>query len=581
VADFPDEAITRLPPDVPYTPWHLREHIRIASATSPTASGTAPNSRRPGREGRLVGRGRTLRVDDLKFGQTAPAFVRDRPALASRRSADRGHRQARQRYPNLDWRADTDGMSQHQPIAPPSNHPGSGDPAIAPATDEALLATAREVLDANWTGRYTRPSQALYPHQWSWDSAFIAVGRSWYDAERARLELETLFEAQWETGMVPSIVFDPAAPPDAYFPGSDVWQSQRSPAAPRGRPTSGITQPPIHARAALEVHRHAPPDQMPASLAWLERMYPRLVAQQRYLDSARDPRGTGLAAIVHPWESGLDDSPAWDRDFDRIEVPSGGLPPYRRRDLGHAVAIDRPTDADYDRFLYLLTLERDADYDDARVIATSPFLMVDPLFNAIRLWSEHALIEIAGLVGADPAPHRAAARRIHDALLGELWIAPRQRFCAWDLRRNQREPEDTIVSFAPLLDPDLPRPIMAAICRELESPSFHPRREGLHYLVPTFDERAPGFDPDRYWRGPVWLNTNWLLWHGLRQHGRDALANEIVASSIELVCRSGFHEYFDPLDGTGHGSDSFSWSAALFTDMVRASRIPLTMANNS
>jgi glycogen debranching enzyme len=84
-----------------------------------------------------------------------------------------------------------------------------------------------------------------------------------------------------------------------------------------------------------------------------------------------------------------------------------------------------------------------------------------------------------------------------------------------------------------------------------------------------------------HWRGPVWLNTNWLLWHGLRQHGRDALANEVVASSIELVCGSGFHEYFDPLDGTGHGSDSFSWSAALFTDMVRASRIPLTMANNS
>lgn len=111
------------------------------------------------------------------------------------------------------------------------------------------------MLDANRSGTYTRPSQALYPHQWSWDSAFIAVGRSWFDAEGARLELETLFDAQWRTGMVPSIVFDPAAPADAYFPGSDVWQSERSPAAPRGRPTSGVTQPPIHARAALLVRR--------------------------------------------------------------------------------------------------------------------------------------------------------------------------------------------------------------------------------------------------------------------------------------------------------------------------------------
>ena len=71
------------------------------------------------------------------------------------------------------------------------------------------------------------------------------------------------------------------------------------------------------------------------------------------------------------------------------------------------------------------------------------------------------------------------------------------------------------------------------------------------------------------------MNTNWLLWHGLRQHGRDALADEIVASSVELVRGSGFREYFDPLDGSGHGSDSFSWSAALFIDMVRISRRPV------
>jgi hypothetical protein len=462
-----------------------------------------------------------------------------------------------------------------------SSHPSSGDPATAVETDEALLDTARDVLDANWTGRYTRPSQALYPHQWSWDSAFIAVGRSWYDAEGARLELETLFEAQWKTGMVPSIVFDPAAPANAYYPGSDVWQSERSPAAPSGRPTSGITQPPIHARAALEVHRHAPPDQCAASLAWLERLYPRLVAQQRYLATARDPRSTGLAAIVHPWESGLDDSPAWDLDFDRIEVPPGALAPYQRRDLNRVAAADRPTDADYARFLYLLTLEREANYDDARVVATTPFLMVDPLFNAIRLWSEHALTEIAGLIGADPAPHRAAACRIHDALIGELWVSRRQRFCVWDLRRDQREPEDTVVSFGPLLDPDLPPAIAAAICRELESPSFHPRRDGLHYLVPTYDERAADFDPERYWRGPIWLNTNWLLWHGLLQQCRTDLADEIVASSMELVRRSGFREYFDPLDGSGHGSGRFSWSAALFTDMVLASRHSRTLATRN
>ena len=50
----------------------------------------------------------------------------------------------------------------------------------------------------------------------------------------------------------------------------------------------------------------------------------------------------------------------------------------------------------------------------------------------------------------------------------------------------------------------------------------------------------------RYWattgRGPVWINTNWLLWTGLRQHGHAELAEVIAASSLGLVARSGFQE---------------------------------------
>jgi alkylation response protein AidB-like acyl-CoA dehydrogenase len=30
VAEFPADAINRRPPEVPYTPWHLLEHVRIA-----------------------------------------------------------------------------------------------------------------------------------------------------------------------------------------------------------------------------------------------------------------------------------------------------------------------------------------------------------------------------------------------------------------------------------------------------------------------------------------------------------------------------------------------------------------------
>ena len=107
---------------------------------------------------------------------------------------------------------------------------------------------ARQVLDANWLGASTLPSRTLYPHQCSCDSAFMALGRSWYDEARAQQELRSLFRAQWADGRVPHIVFNPSVAEDAYFPGPAFWESsKRSPQAPRDVETSGITQPPIHA----------------------------------------------------------------------------------------------------------------------------------------------------------------------------------------------------------------------------------------------------------------------------------------------------------------------------------------------
>jgi hypothetical protein len=77
--------------------------------------------------------------------------------------------------------------------------------------------------------------------------------------------------------------------------------------------------------------------------------------------------------------------------------------------------------------------------------------------------------------------------------------------------------------------------MVAAIVELLGSPCFHPAEAAEHYLVPTYDLRAPGFDPRRYWRGPVWINTDWLLWLGLRQHGADDLADEQRAGMLGLV----------------------------------------------
>ena len=127
-------------------------------------------------------------------------------------------------------------------------------------------------------------------------------------------------------------------------------------------------------------------------------MFGPLAQQHEYLAGRRDAGGGGLAAIVHPWESGLDNSPAWDAPLAAVELPAEGIEPYERRDRDHVDAAERPSDAAYDRFVHLARSYRDSGYaDDGR----SQFLVEDPLFNAIWLWSTHALVEIAEWIGED------------------------------------------------------------------------------------------------------------------------------------------------------------------------------------
>src|SRR3569833_2154866 len=84
-----------------------------------------------------------------------------------------------------------------------------------------LVAEAGKILRRNDMGGWTRAAPELYPHQWSWDSAFIAIGLAYLDTRRAAQELRTLFANQWMTGKDPHIVFNPIAPPESFYPGAD------------------------------------------------------------------------------------------------------------------------------------------------------------------------------------------------------------------------------------------------------------------------------------------------------------------------------------------------------------------------
>jgi glycogen debranching enzyme len=432
---------------------------------------------------------------------------------------------------------------------------------IGPLTgdESALWQAASRVLDANWTGSATVPSPGLYPHQWSWDSAFTCLGLARCRRERAETELLTLFEGQWANGLLPHIVFSAAVPRYGYFPGPELWRSRSHPAAPRRMETSGITQPPLHAMAALRLHRAArTAEESARSKAFLGVLYPLLARQHAFLARERDLDGSGLIAVCHPWESGLDNSPAWDRPLAALRLPASAYAPRH-------VPRGLPTGADYERYVWLAATLRDSGYRAAYLRDAHPFAVEDPLVNAIYLASTHALAEIAAIVGADALVHAEQAVRIHQALQTRLWDPQSCCFRPWDLRARRSIPAVTIASFGPLLDPQLP----AAQVRSLSDLLLSARFAGAAgYPVPTCDIQSATFDRAAFWRGPTWINTNWLLWYGAAQHGLAVIADLLAGASLRLVRQSGFREFFDPFDGTGRGSHEFSWTAALIIDLL-------------
>ena len=84
------------------------------------------------------------------------------------------------------------------------------------------------------------------------------------------------------------------------------------------------------------------------------------------------------------------------------------------------------------------------------------------------------------------------------------------------------------------------------------------------YLVPSADPEDACFEPARYWRGPVWAIVNWMIADGLNRAGRRDWARHILDQTRELIERSGFSEYFDPIAGRPLGGSAFSWTAAIY-----------------
>lgn len=437
-------------------------------------------------------------------------------------------------------------------------------------SEAELFNAAAGVLRRNDTGTMVTAAPRLYPHQWSWDAAFVSVGLAHLSVPRAAVEWRTIFGAQWSTGMLPHIVF--ADEPD-YFPGFGVWGTAVAKSRPEGVETSGICQPPVHALCAEQVvaiGRAKGGAEAEAAEAFLADAVPRLARWHAWLSRARDREGLGVVEIHHGWESGMDNSPRFDPIYDRIHVPQPKVLP--RTDLKHADASERPSDREYQRYIWLIDQMISVEFDDDRIPDVIDFRLGDIFMTACLAASSDALARMAEQVG-DPAlaaRERERAERSRAAVAAS--VDPATGLARdYDHHAGRWLDIPSIAGFAALISGGN----AALLSRQrdlLLGPEWMGHPKNRHPLPGSVSLNDPACRPREYWRGPVWPIMNWLLAHCALERGDHDLAARLRGAGLEQLDDLEFGEYYEPVTGEPLGSHQQSWTAMAAIDWLTASR---------
>ena len=352
---------------------------------------------------------------------------------------------------------------------------------------------------------YTAPNTEIYPWLWLWDSCFHSlVWQALGHTDRALAELRNVFAYQDESGFVPHMGY--ALEPSA---GEALWGRVGS---------SSISQPPMFGHTIASLVRDGVPVE--------RQIVDAATAGLRFLLDRR-PRIDGLIEVVHPWETGCDDSPRWDHF-----CPGG--------DFDLSVWRDHKSQL-------VMTIERGRSGEPV----SNPAFGAAPVgFSAMVAWNARELASVTG-----DGSLLAAADTVADALV-DRWNG---HLRSWVDAGPSAETSgrirtaDALCALLVVEDPQQRSDALAELADDAAFGSRHGPR-GVHMAEPTYDPRT-------YWRGPVWPQLAYLLWIATgRNQSTQALSGEIGAGLVRGAVASGFAEYWDGDTGRGGGAAPQSWA---------------------
>jgi hypothetical protein len=412
------------------------------------------------------------------------------------------------------------------------------------------LEEAKKILLGNRKNGYTLPTNnKLYPAQWNWDSAFIALGYSHFNLDFSITEIETLLDGQWDDGMVPHILFHEKD--TSYFPNHTTWKCGKK------IPSSGITQPPVLAIILKKIieNNQLNDDQNSRILKILI----KIKKYHEWFIKFRDPNKTGLVSILHPWESGYDNSPIWDEPMSNILVDKDLN--YQRRDLEVSNSDERPLKKDYDRYVTIRDQFRDVNYDPNKLYELSIFNVVDVGFNSLFLKANKDLVKLLKKFKLNYDELDFFISKSESEII-KLYNYDSDEFVSKDLNTNKDILIPSITNYFTLTADLKNDKLNKKIINNLKNHNLNEK-----YIFSTIKSDHQTFEEKRYWRGPVWINCNWLIYEGIKNKDKE-YSIKIKNETISLIENKGFHEYYSCNDGSVMGANNFSWSAALYLDLV-------------
>ncbi len=368
--------------------------------------------------------------------------------------------------------------------------------------------------------RYTMPSSSVYPYQWLWDSCFHAIIYTHFDIKYAKDEIRALLSSQWKNGMIPHMIY--------WAKGEKHhvdWGIEGN--------TSSITQPPMLAYAIEAIFKKD------KDIAFVKEVLDRIDKYYQWLEQERS--SPYLLSIIHPWESGEDNLVAWDEIY--------GLDNPSKEEL---MKIKLKLVSDYNKL----------NHNTRKFLKTNKFNVQCLLFNAVYLRNLKSMLF---LCQAANSKHRQYYKKIipqvKKAFKEKLYNEEKGLFSSiYDNNKHVSQIENSSI-FLPLFAEIFTKNQVKNL---IEKYLLNENKFWLKYPVPTISADNLNFQPNLYWRGTTWLNINWFVVKGLDNYGYRDLSDQLKKKSIQLIEKSGFCEYFNPVTGFGHGPKDFTWSGLIF-----------------